>query len=428
MNSRYEHYHYPLAALASGEAATRRSSRSPAPDSRSVSGIHRAIHLLLALFFVIASVPLASSSALAGSFQGLGDLPGGTFQSHANAVSDDGSTVVGYSNSASGQEAFRWTRSGGIVGLGDLPGSPFQSVAFGVSGDGSVVVGGGNEGGGLGDAFRWTSGGGMVGLGDLPGGTVNSRAFGVSSDGSVVVGGSISDSGPPSDPFVLEAFRWTSAGGMVGLGDLPGGDFLSFAVRVSGDGSVIVGYGASASGTEAFRWTSAGGMVGLGDLPGGSFSSYALGVSDDGSTVVGHGSSASGDFEAFRWTSGGGMVALGDLPGGSFFSYASDVSADGSTILGGATSASGIEPFLWDAANGMRSLKDVLQTEYGLDLAGWTLEGGAQFSSDGRTIVGGGINPAGQQEAWIAVVPEPAGGSLLVVAGAGLLARRRWTR
>ena len=101
MNSRYKHYHYPLAAPASGEAATRQSSRSPAPDSRSVSGIHRAIHLLLALFFVIASVPLASSPALAGSFQGLGDLPGGTFRSYANAVSDDGSTVVGYSNSAS---------------------------------------------------------------------------------------------------------------------------------------------------------------------------------------------------------------------------------------------------------------------------------------------------------------------------------------
>lgn len=69
-----------------------------------------------------------------------------------------------------------------------------------------------------------------------------------------------------------------------GLGDLPGGDFFSAtgrgalpgsdlwgaAVGASADGSVIVGNSNSAFGsnTEAFRWTSGGGMVGLGDLPG----------------------------------------------------------------------------------------------------------------------------------------------------------------
>ena len=48
---------------------------------------------------------------------------------------------MGYSDSASGNEAFRWTSSGGMVGLGDLPGGGFSSDAFGVSYDGSVVVG-----------------------------------------------------------------------------------------------------------------------------------------------------------------------------------------------------------------------------------------------------------------------------------------------
>jgi len=38
---------------------------------------------------------------------------------------------------------------------------------------------------------------------------------------------------------------------------------------VSGDGSVVVGYSRSALGPvgEAFRWTAAEGMVGLGGLP-----------------------------------------------------------------------------------------------------------------------------------------------------------------
>ena len=56
-----------------------------------------------------------------------------------------------------------------------------------------------------------------------------------------------------------------------GLGDLPGGVFSSSAGGVSADGSVVVGSGTSANGYEAFRWTQATGMVGLGDLSGGGF-------------------------------------------------------------------------------------------------------------------------------------------------------------
>src|SRR5262245_37318037 len=86
----------------------------------------------------------------------------------------------------------------------------------------------------------------------------------VSADGSVVVGTRFA--GPS-----VEAFRWTAATGVVGLGDLPGDTAGSNAAAVSADGGVVVGVSGSASGQEAFRWTSGGGMVGLGDLPGGGF-------------------------------------------------------------------------------------------------------------------------------------------------------------
>ena len=42
---------------------------------------------------------------------------------------------------------------------------------------------------------------------------------------------------------------------MVGLGDLPGGTFNSFANSISVDGMVIIGQGNQVSGAEAFRWT-----------------------------------------------------------------------------------------------------------------------------------------------------------------------------
>ena len=94
-----------------------------------------------AVAFAIAALLPGVAHATAPSFQGLGDLPGGIFDSRAFGVSADGSVVVGESSSASGTEAFRWTSGGGIAGLGDLPGGGFSSRANAVSGDGSVVVG-----------------------------------------------------------------------------------------------------------------------------------------------------------------------------------------------------------------------------------------------------------------------------------------------
>ena len=73
--------------------------------------------------------------------QGLGALSGAGFSSQAHAVSVDGSTIVGVSNSTSGSQAFRWTSGGGMQGLGDLSGGQFLSDAYGVSANGSVVVG-----------------------------------------------------------------------------------------------------------------------------------------------------------------------------------------------------------------------------------------------------------------------------------------------
>src|SRR3972149_3043660 len=65
----------------------------------------------------------------AATFTRLGALPGGFVASGGRGVSADGSVVMGYGNSASGEEAFRWTSGGGMVGLGDLPGGVFWREA-----------------------------------------------------------------------------------------------------------------------------------------------------------------------------------------------------------------------------------------------------------------------------------------------------------
>ena len=260
------------------------------------------------------------------------------------------------------------------------------SVANGVSGDGSVVVGNSLFGSGY-EAFRWTSAGGMVGIGKPPG-DHSSYARGINGDGSVVVGGS--DYVVDDDNLGFRAFRWTAAGGMQDLGYLPGGAIQSVALGVSADGSVIVGSSESASGYQAFRWTAAGGMQGLGDLPGGWFQSEANGASGDGSVIVGYGTAVSNNSEAFRWTSAGGIVGLGVLPG-DLQSEANGVSADGSVVVGnsnsGCTDGCVGQAFRWTSGGmvGLGVLPGMMNSR------AWGVSG------DGSVVVGWSESNSGHQ-------------------------------
>jgi len=187
---------------------------------------------------------------------------------------------------------------------------------------------------------------------------------------------------------------------MMGLGDLPGGGFRSDAFGVSTDGSVVVGSATSVLGIQAYRWTAETGMVALGDLPGGLFDSRARAISADGTVVVGESSSSLGA-QAFRWTHESGMVGLGFLSSaGSQFSQAEAVSRDGSVVVGISE-----EAFIWDHVNGMRSLKQVLINDFGLDMTGWLLERALEratgISSDGLVIVGIGSNPNFNASGWV---------------------------
>lgn len=274
-----------------------------------------------------------------------------------------------------------------FTGVGDLPGGSSSSTATGISGDGSVIVGfsNGEEGD---EAFRWTEAGGIQGLGDLPGGNPNlpggafsSSATGASADGSVIVG-----SGRPED-FVREAFRWTEAGGLENLGVLPNGA-SSVGRAISDDGSAVAGDGAVAGvGTVAFRWTVTGGFEDLGTLdpnPGRSVLGFA--ISADGNVVAGQSRTPDGQ-EAFRWTAAGGMVGLGDLPGGPISSLGLGISSDGSTIVGAGSLEGGLEAMFWTQADGMVGIGD---------LSGGGISSRANdTSADGSVIVGQGTTDAG---------------------------------
>ena len=151
-------------------------------------------------------------------------------------------------------------------------------------------------------------------------------------------------------------------------------------------------------------------------MPGGA-SSVAHAVSADGAVIFGNGDSTAG-VQAFRWTAETGMMALG-----SFMPLAT---CEDVTILVGERYASPDFPaVIWDEANGLRSLEEMLEIDLGLDLGGWTLWSPTDISSDGTIIVGYGTNPLGRSEGWVAVIPEPCSLALLAVGGFACLIRRR---
>lgn len=275
---------------------------------------------------------------------------GGPADGLARAISADGKTIVGFDFAV--DRAYRWSELGGLVLLPDYGPGGIEG-AFGVSADGRVIVGS-------------SGGAGVVWQDDvaspLPAfpAAEQSVGFNVSADGRVAVGkAEVAVDGGEGFTFSYNvATRWES-GQPAALGVLPGGQ-RSEARAASADGNVIVGFsdtlftvdggeGFGISTDEAFRWTAATGMVGLGRSPGllelGSAGrSWALDVSADGSVIVG--------FASFGGENrgGGAAVWIGDsgplqvfdlliaqgatgLEGWSLDSVEA-ISADGSTIAG----------------------------------------------------------------------------------------------
>ena len=364
------------------------------------------------------AVPLAAAESPA--FYNIGALPGGNFPfSSLDGVSPDGSIALGRSGSNAPPIAgVRWSAATGLAPLGIEAGFVFTS-ALDASLNGTYITGYQQLG-----TFQYLSfrlvGGVSTALGDLPGGSDNTLATSISRDGQTIVGLGNFNFGVGGD----QGFVWTPATGIKGIGFLPGGN-ISQAVAVSGNGQVIVGNSNNGSGVSLAVRSTPQGLVSLGDLPGGIEDGIAHNVTFDGSTIVGRSNSANG-YEGFRWTEAGGMEPLGDLPGGMFVSTPLDVTDDGSTIIGyshtGISVSGGEEAFIWDTIHGMRNLKQVLQADYGLDLAGWTLTRANAMSADGTVIVGDGII-GDARRGWVAVIPEPSCLALAAAGFCGLIAR-----
>ncbi len=308
----------------------------------------------------------------------LGVLDGGS-SSFAKAVSDDGSVIVGNSDSADGERAFLWTTSTGMISLGTLPGGT-RSLATDVSADGRVIVGKSNSFGGW-HSFIWTeetgmqrietsevsdgfsasaiSGDGRVVAGYLgsPIGGQNaalwtretgirqldpnaafsgSTALDINHDGTVIVGRA---------PF--QAFLYSQPEGMILLKSSNDNE-VSMAHAVSADGSVIAGFFNGNRNSRSAQWS----RDGLAEPVVRDFDNAknrALGISSDGNVIVG--GVQIGDYDsAYAQHQSGPAIVLGGLEeAGSGFvsSNASGANMDGSIVVGSSTGEDGHRAVSW---------------------------------------------------------------------------------
>ncbi|MFG0329035.1 MAG: hypothetical protein ACF8PN_03965 [Phycisphaerales bacterium] len=350
-------------------------------------------------------------------WRGLGDLPGGAFDSVATAVNYDGSVIVGSSQSARsvdnppapgsvreqpflGTEAFWWSAETGMIGLGDLPGDEwFHSFASAVSDDGRIVVGGswsedsmrglipGAEG------FRFDAQTGeMNPLGVLTNGMQqHSPALGVSPDGSYIVGQVAYHDG------WYQGYVWTDRTGIVGVGNL--GSIIHFGqLRDATDDGVFVGSdhmtiagGACQVPVSADR--SRGLVARDGDC------GTILAIAADGSVAVG---AAGATRQAARWTRDGVEFLPG--PDGVTFerSQANAVSHDGRVAAGWGSIGGRSVAVVWNEFGDAVLVDDLLAAASGTNgAAGWSFGQALGVSGDGRVLVGYGVNPAGNREAWM---------------------------
>lgn len=184
----------------------------------------------------------------------VGDLSVPSSLTTTSVITNDGSTMYGYSNSGDGYVSmFRYTVDGGIENMGYMAGME-RTYPQAVSADGTTVVGTANLYGKR-HAFRWTEDMGFDYLGDLGLSKSNLRgslAYDVNHDGSIIVG---SQAG-------VAATIWDETNGLRFLQDVLADEYgldmtgwtLEYAYGISADGRYIVGSGIDESVNSRRGW------------------------------------------------------------------------------------------------------------------------------------------------------------------------------
>jgi probable HAF family extracellular repeat protein len=206
-----------------------------------------------------------------------------------------------------------------------------------------------------------------------------------------------------------------SGGTLTDLGNLYPGVGNSQPAAINDSGQVVGNAWTTDGSDRAFFYSGSGPMTDLGSISGpGTGASYAYAINNAGQITGQSSGGVGGNFDAFLDYEGT-MTDLGNL-GGSSEGWAINSSGQ---IVGDSYLADGItdHAFLYSGGT-MYDLNSLIPAD-----SDWTLEAAYGINDQGD-IIGYGINPLGQTEAFELTVPEPTSLGLLGAAGL-LFARRR---
>ncbi|HEX3745061.1 MAG TPA: FG-GAP-like repeat-containing protein [Bryobacteraceae bacterium] len=316
------------------------------------------------LLLVLGSIAVLYAQQPTYHVTDLGTL--GQSQSFANAISPNGTYVVGTYNTPGGQvnTAFLWSSANGAVSLGTLGG---VSLANGVNNSGQVA---GSSVTGQNHAYLYSNGV-MQDLGTLgTGSSAYSYGQGLNNSGQVV---GYSNPNPDTNFHQNDAFLYS--GTMQDLG-LPSGATNSYAAAIDDSGAIAGYFNPDSASTHVFLLV--GGVYkDLGTLQGNTLGAVATAsaISANG-LVAGSSTLANGSTHAFLYIQSQ-MMDLGTLSG--TVSRASGVNSNGDVVGESFWSGSGFHGFLYHggALLDVNSLLDAASSGYTITDASGISEGGA---------------------------------------------------
>ncbi len=357
--------------------------------------------------WLIERIKLVNRDDDSASFEPLEDLPGGGASIRAAATSADGEVIVGQSEGELGVQAFRWA-DGRTTAL-----SGADSNALAISPDGTQIVGSiadpSYESGHAAASFRVDGPAQALSAPPQPGPGTGPLYWFVSAtvvldDGTVF--GTCHQYAAYGEP---QGCRLPSKGSVAQVG----GSFL-YAADTAGH------YAGTQNAARFAPFSSRPYLDGaVLPLPGElacpvnvSCTAELRALSDDATVRVGTASlplpraPLGGTLypRAFVHTSAEGITLLPDLDGGELAAGAYAVSGDGRLVAGFGSDERGQQAVIW-LDRDPRALADVL-LEVGVELPeGWSLRELRAISRDGRVLIGNGVNPQGDVQAFRVKLP-----------------------
>ncbi len=392
------------------------------------------------ILVVVAMIATGTVSALAASITSIGTLSDPGAMSKIYAMSPDGNWAVGESPDAAGvPQGIVWSAGSGLVQLPNAGGQATSARGVVVKANGDIGIAGYT----LDGTFTpYRMGAYTASPSNLTGGTWVPHLSHNLTIGTYNAARMYDDG--TGDNWTIAGQRgnggraiqaWGSGSTYADSGALSGyGRVYNVVSRVPTGSSRGFAAGYEKNNTTGLK-RALFGISGSSQtvIPGSAgYESEALGMTPDATNVagviVGYDRDLTANLKhAFYYPQGGaGMILLSELPGDNQ-SEAIDVrQISGKTIIGGYSSDGVTEKaVIW--TNGSPVSLSSLLGGLGVDTSAWSsLSQITSMSDDGNTVAGWGVWAAdGSTRGFVAVIPEPATISLLVLGACVLFRRRR---